>query len=667
MLTMNMRKEISVSINKNLSNFLSFDQIETTASNRIIPCEIKKEVTVKSKNGPLSEGFDIFCDDDGFKITCEKNRHTLFRAENQWDIDAQKKKNDMNKKIRTKDIDISFINKLTFDQFGLNKKDENNMINVLSCDDTSETYTDTDTSSLETIESMRLEDSEDSEVSEISEISEESGESEESKKSKSEISIISKPFEFTSMSSFSFSINFGPNPKTAKKVEKRVEKKVEKNVEKNMEKNVKNNMKDTIEDEKEKYIRSMDAIVERIKKLPWGHTIAIDPEPQYVSLNKKKMCYVTKIVRFSTYEFRGHGSKKILRYFMNKTSNDPDHSYQKIVQILTEKSRTFLPIKNWEDFWTAYEDEPIKDRHLFELIRSDQSCKPYLDIEWYNEEKEIDRTKFIKALIIDLINIFKTRYDIVITKNDILITTSHSDKKTSFHTIIDKTVDGKTLGYETNCRGFANSAWDLWVALTEHNEMYKDVIDKSVYSTDREFRAIFSNKGSDDFRPFIPYNTNTNINTNIVKPESIIDSDPSKYLRYIITHSQNNQYHHIHTPSGQGSDQQLTVIKKKYYDQEFVPQYYTDKKINELINLIKPIHPTVTYTGRSTCGTGFRFTYANKNESCYTGNVHKSNGFYVFENEAKGIIYMKCMSSCCKGYRILKKYNFDNHIDKKLF
>ena len=337
------------------------------------------------------------------------------------------------------------------------------------------------------------------------------------------------------------------------------------------------------------------------------------------------------------------------------------YGYQKIVQILTEKSRTFLPIKNWEDFWKAYEDEPIKDRHLFELIRSDQSCKPYLDIEWYIEEKQIDRTKFIKTLITDLIKIFKNRYNITISKNDIMIATSHSDKKTSFHVVIDKIINNGTVGYKTNRRGFADSAWDLWIALVEHNEMYKEVVDKSVYSTDREFRAIFSNKGA-DFRPFVPCD-NPN-SSSPIEPDQYIDTDLSKCLRYIITYSPNNQYHHIQTPD---VSTQYTVINKKYYDHEFVPQYYTDKKVNELINLIKPVHPTVSYTGRSACGTGWRFSYSNRNELCYTGNIHDSNGFYVFENETKGIIYMKCMSNNCKGYHILKKYSINNIIDKKLF
>lgn len=623
-----LKKGIKVSINNNSFEFISFDQIENSNTNINLNNKLYDEnlndkqnisgknvsgKNVSGKNISINNEYNIFCDDDdGFKITCQKNRHTLFRAECEWDkknnvkINIQNPMNQQNTAIR--DINEAFMKKLIFANIGniLNEKNENDLTSI-DTSDLSSSNTD--------IDSLDSSDSSDSLTSTDS-------------------------FKLSSSISFNFGHQEGTKNKKNKKQEVTKE-------------------RDTFEEQKKNYTKCMNDIVEQIKKMSWGQTIAIDPDPLYISLNKKRLCYITKIVRFSSYEFRGYGSKKILRYFMNKTYDDPLYGYQKIIQILDGKSRTFLPIKNWEDFWKAYEDEPLKDRHLFELIRSDQPCKPYLDIEWYAEEQQIDKQKFIKMLSADLIKIFKNRYNIEITKNDIMIATSHSETKTSFHVVIDKMIDGNTVGYKTNRRGYADSAWDLWVALIEHNEVYKDVIDKSVYSTDREFRAIFSNKGI-DFRPFIPYTTS--IET--VNPDSCIDTESSLCMRYIITYSPNNQYHHIQTPE---VSTKYSVINKKYYEHDFIPQYYTDKKVNELIKLIKPMHPTVSYTGRSSCGTGWRFSYANKNELCYTGNAHDSNGFYVFENEKKGIIYMKCMSDSCKGYHVLKKYSVNNVIDKKLF
>src|SRR5205085_10634529 len=86
---------------------------------------------------------------------------------------------------------------------------------------------------------------------------------------------------------------------------------------------------------KERYIKYMDSIVEKIKKISWGQILKIESDPNLRSLenaHNKKYSTITKIVRFDTYVFNGVGSKNILRYFINKTKNDPEYGYQKIVQ-----------------------------------------------------------------------------------------------------------------------------------------------------------------------------------------------------------------------------------------------------------------------------------------------------------------------------------------------
>lgn len=417
----------------------------------------------------------------------------------------------------------------------------------------------------------------------------------------------------------------------------------------------------TIKNHKDAYIRYLDNIVDQIKKMKWGEKICIMSYP-YDQIHHKKYCTISKLIRFSTYIFGGYGSKNILRYFISKTKDDEDYGYTKIVQILSNNSyRNFLPIKSWETFWKSYKDEPIKDRHLFELIRTDQPCKPYLDIEWIvndNENaKNNDYTKFIDVLIYDIKYVFKERYSIKLTNDSILISSSHSEKKASFHVIIDHIIDGKTIVYNTNRKRYPNSAWDMWVALVDINKRYKKILDQSVYTTDREFRAIFSNKTS-DFRPFVPYGMNVDEN-------SELSMDDKTCLRYMVTYISTPEHFYINTPI---IPTHYLVVNKKYYfdDNMFVPHVYTDKKINHILGLIRSIHRTAEYTGRSSCGEGWRFSYLDKNELCYTGNRHDSNGFYVFEDPIKGI-YMKCMSQNCKGIHILEKPKKKRSSSKKIF
>lgn len=415
-----------------------------------------------------------------------------------------------------------------------------------------------------------------------------------------------------------------------------------------------NKIEDVQETLQKQYIEYMDTVVEQIKSMNWGDKISIDSEP-YIKIAKKRYCIITKNVRFQTYIFSGTGSKKLLRYFINKTQYDSNYGYKKIIQIINSKSyRQFIPIKCLKTFWNDYKCEPIKNRYLFEVILSDQPCKPYLDIEWKAINNSV-RNKykiFITRLTNDLKLIFTTRYDIIIDDTDILISTSHSKSKVSFHIVINKKHNDKLVVYETNKKGFSNSAWDLWVALVEHNKEYKKIIDESVYSTDREFRTLYSNKLK-DFRPIVPYGTT-------IREDTKICLSTKKCLQYFVTYSDSDNYHYIKTPE---LDNKYVVMNKQYQYNIYPQRIYTDKKINDIIKLIKPYHETVVYTGQTACGTGWRFTYEDKNETCYTGNTHKSNGFYVYENKDIGYMYMKCLSSKCTSIQILNK----NTIIKKIF
>src|SRR5690606_11515363 len=107
--------------------------------------------------------------------------------------------------------------------------------------------------------------------------------------------------------------------------------------------------------------------------------------------------------------------------------------------------RRFFPINDWKKFWKNYSIEPVRFRRLFEVILSDMPCKPYLDIEWnikhteielYKSAKKMNFDDFIHQLIIDIIDVFKTRYLIELDESNIMISSSHSDKKVSFHIVI---------------------------------------------------------------------------------------------------------------------------------------------------------------------------------------------------------------------------------------
>lgn len=371
-------------------------------------------------------------------------------------------------------------------------------------------------------------------------------------------------------------------------------------------------------------------IIEKIKNMNWGDTEKIIDNDNLIN------CIITKNVSYDTYIFRGKGSKNLLKYFISQSEE-----YKIIIQLLIEQKRCFMPLKNWELFWDNY-DEPIINRHIFEVILSHKPCKPYLDIEWKKTKKDnID--EFIYNLCCHIKQIFKNNYFIELDNTDILISSSHSINKISFHIVINKIIDNKEVRYETNIKKQENSAWDLYNELIKLDTNYENKLDKSVYTTDREFRTIFSNK-TDDFRPFIPYKS-------IIRRNSKMKLKTNECMKYLITHSLNeSNYHIIKTPKYE------EIKKNVVNDNHFISKkeiVINDEKIKTIIKLLQPIHKKVELTGKLNNGS-LRFTYYDKSEPCYTGNYHNSNGFYVKE-DTNNNLYMKCMSSKCKSIYYLKK------------
>ena len=370
-----------------------------------------------------------------------------------------------------------------------------------------------------------------------------------------------------------------------------------------------------------KYYEYLDNVVEQIQN---KNTITI---PGY--LDETKKCYISSMPTYNTYIFAGNGSKNILKHYMNKTN-----SYNFIVQMLDANgNRQFMPIANWTDFWNVYHNKPVQYRHLFEVIISNKPCKPYLDVEWKYDDVKLTISKFISMIRSDIIKIFETRYNIKLSKANILILTSHTLTKASFHIIIDKLINNRTYVYRTNKKNCANSAWDLYIALVEHNNIYTSILDSSVYSTDREYRTIYSNKFN-DLRPLIPYHK-TIIKYDNTQP--ILQY--KKCLKYMVTYSQYNKHFYIATN----------------YEPQIHTKIYCDIQPNYILELAQNIHPSSIITCSPTNDiSGWRFSYTDKNEPCYTGNFHDSNGFYIFKHPEKGY-YMKCMSSNCKGVCYLEK------------
>lgn len=369
--------------------------------------------------------------------------------------------------------------------------------------------------------------------------------------------------------------------------------------------------------------------IKQINKMLWEEkAIVLEVE------KGKNYAHVKKNKRFNSWVFSGSKAKSLLKQFI--TFND---EYKKISQIQNFQGyRQFIPFKSWTDCWNIYKTTGFNHRYLYELIISENPCKPYLDIEWETENGYTeDNTIFLDKLRKDLIKIFKTRYKLQIKEEHILITKAPKQNKTSYHVTINCIIKNKYIAFATNRCDMDNSAWDLYVALVESDNEYLKKIDKSVYSRDREMRTIYSTKFG-EIRHFLPLNQSLSDRTIC---ENALD--------YFITHFDDKyEIKIIETPK---------IIKfipkniKSYETGNYVKNFKyalddgDEKILNRIYELLQYIHPTAHYTGKS--GEGWRFEYTDKTELCYTGHTHKRNGFIVYIKPTNGFIYMYCYSTKC--------------------
>jgi len=366
--------------------------------------------------------------------------------------------------------------------------------------------------------------------------------------------------------------------------------------------------------------------------------------------------HVQKSSRFDTYVFRGSKSKNKMKEYM---LSNPENKIA--VQIYDCKNyHQFITFPNWDTCWSKYLHTAWNKRYLNELILSDKPCKPYLDIEWLKISDDVNEYDFIFKLISDIILIFHSRYHLIITENNFFITEAHNDIKISFHLVITSSVyDNKTNSqflFKTNKKNEHFSAWDLYITLLELDDHYKNKIDGCVYSNDREFRTIYSTKFNQN-RSFIPITISdikNKKNSSVVRRTS--DFIPNIF-DYLITHSYDDiPIEFINTPPPvhpllNTHNKYIVVTNKETNTKKVsVKNNFTQKEpeadiIERLLELALTVHPTASYTGRS--GDGFRFSYSDRNEPCYTGKTHKSNGFALYIKPNTGFVYMFCFSARC--------------------
>ena len=357
------------------------------------------------------------------------------------------------------------------------------------------------------------------------------------------------------------------------------------------------------------------------------------------------------IRRYHSYIFTGTGQKRGMRHFI---SLQPQY---KVAATIHDKSyhRQAIPFTDWPTAMNNYMHEAYHKRYFYEIILSDRPCKPYLDLE-----KTVDFQCFghdfsdiIHKIQNDITQIFCNRYNINITNDMTMITQSHRENKISFHVVLNIIINNQYYAYQTNTKKQNNSAYDLYLALIEKDPSWKDYTDSSVYSIDRDFRAIYSTKPN-DVHQFEPINNNPSIKF------------VPNWLDYFVTHF-DPQYpiQIIQTPKiiNEITQKKIRQSHKLYnLPGNHLTEFANGEErqlIERLQELATIIHPSAYFTNTTQDDRGYRFSYYDRTEPCYTGREHSTNGFNIYVKSHNGDVYAFCLSPHCQKLFKLGNLHYD--------
>lgn len=193
-----------------------------------------------------------------------------------------------------------------------------------------------------------------------------------------------------------------------------------------------------------------------------------------------------------------------------------------IIVCWQQKFRKFGLFKGYNELRNFINETEGEKRTFYEIIFGTSPRKIYFDIDITQDEAEFENSdKFIKKIKKNIISLIK---DDELT---VMIYTSHTEKKKSYHIV----VDGYFLKNNLESKEFFNKLYDLYPT---------SLLDSSVYSSLQQFRLLGSHKYEKNNVKVLSFELSENIkipkDERMVKPYIFLRSlvaniDDCKYLK----------------------------------------------------------------------------------------------------------------------------------------
>ncbi len=317
--------------------------------------------------------------------------------------------------------------------------------------------------------------------------------------------------------------------------------------------------------------------------------------------------------------------------FLNKILDVPDtfHKKYSFSELKTKACFSHNYSKygcmdTWQAVLEKIQNIPEQNKMYNELLTSERSVKPYLDVEWYREDYPIYDADKIKIFLKDCIGeIFKDQFDVELVPNNYKISSCHrnTDKgyKYSFHFVIHTTAPMYVFENTMSAIYLANKLRDL---INLDGVYTDDIIDKSVYKSKQNIRLIGQYKAGDY--------------TNCFKKDILSDDD----LDYIIS---NVARKHCVLPIDEQEDDMISISN-------FSTNIKFNDKIKDfIIEKARVLHPTAKLIDIDSRNF-LQFNYTDRKEKCFCtpdSNVyHDKIGFFVYINK-DNVACAGCHSSRC--------------------
>jgi len=264
-----------------------------------------------------------------------------------------------------------------------------------------------------------------------------------------------------------------------------------------------------------------------------------------------------------------------------------------------------------------------------ELILENAFVKPFFDVEWFTKDfPDYQPETVLNQIITCLKQIFSQHFQITLTQDDFYVKSCHREtdkgKKYSFHIIVSP-ARSIVCKDNTYCKFIAR--------LLQQCVTFDDsLIDKSVYSKNRNLRLLGHCKSSSPDFPFLEHERRTDIR---------------HYCVTFIT----KVYDLLKIP-----EQQIDMPRSAIDDVEGCEfpcaKEISDDIIEKVLTIVKTICPSVYFDNR-VVNNFIDLNYDHGQKCPITGNVHDHIGLWAIiqnEKQVKDNLKIGCRSEQCKNY-----------------